>query len=80
MDFLKTHKHHQGQGYMSGNISHLKRISKAKSRPIWLEVSDKNLSAVLFYEQQGFEFCRLRNNYYKNGDNALVYSYFPTKL
>ena len=37
----------------------------------FLEVDENNVPARNLYESLGFEKTRTRNNYYKNGDNAI---------
>jgi ribosomal-protein-alanine N-acetyltransferase len=37
-----------------------------------LEVSEANQAAIGLYEGVGFSTCGIRNNYYRNGDNALI--------
>lgn len=38
-----------------------------------LEVASDNKSAILFYEKYGFSQISIRKNYYKNGNDALVF-------
>ncbi len=41
---------------------------------VWLEVHEKNLAAIRFYEKQGFLLDSHRANYYPDGGAALLYS------
>lgn len=43
---------------------------------IWLEVHEGNVSAIRFYEQQGFVRMSRRNNYYPDDKAALNYTLF----
>lgn len=38
-----------------------------------LEVASDNKSAIMFYEKFGFSQIGMRKNYYKNGNDALVF-------
>lgn len=40
---------------------------------IFLEVRTSNLPAINLYEKLGFEKISIRNNYYSNGEDALIY-------
>ena len=42
------------------------------SKEILLEVRDKNIQAIKFYQLQGFKEIAIRKEYYKNKDNALI--------
>lgn len=44
-------------------------------KSIFLEVDEKNVSAIKLYEKFGFVNISTRKNYYKNGDNALIYKF-----
>lgn len=77
VDYLATHSEYQGRGYMSCIFSHLEGLSVKLSKPIWLEVSEGNDRAIIFYERLGFIRGGTRKNYYKNGQSALNYSYNP---
>ena len=78
VDFLMTASNYLGKGIMSSNFNYLKSLSKSSLKPVWLEVNENNLRAIKLYLSKGFKFERIRRNYYKNGENARVYSYFPT--
>ncbi len=46
----------------------------ARPWEIWLEVHERNLAAIRFYEKQGFLLDSHRANYYPDGGAALLYS------
>ncbi len=77
IDYLITDRLARGEGVMTGNFKHLKEKAHSLSKSIWLEVSEINVSACAFYEKNGFRLQRVRKNYYKNSENARIYSYFP---
>lgn len=41
---------------------------------IWLEVHEKNIPAIRFYEKQGFTVDSFRVQYYSDGAGAILYS------
>ncbi len=43
-------------------------------KTIFLEVDSKNLNAQKLYEKFGFKQISIRKNYYKNGDDAIIYA------
>lgn len=75
VDYLATNIKFQRAGHMSCVFSYLKELSRAEVKPIWLEVSKNNIKASQFYEKLGFINEASRKNYYKNGQEALIYSY-----
>ncbi len=75
--YLATSPDFLRQRIMFSIISGLVDKSKLLVKPIWLEVSVKNRIAQKLYAQLGFEVVGERLNYYKNGDNALLYSFTP---
>jgi len=77
VDYVATHSQHHQQGYMSIIFKYLKDLSLGSSAPIWLEVSENNRPAVRFYKKMGFIQMGVRKNYYKNGQEALIYSFKP---
>ncbi len=50
----------------------LEDISKQNVKKIFLEVGEKNIPAINLYLKCGFEQYNKRNNYYKNGENAIL--------
>lgn len=45
---------------------------KEKEKNIFLEVREKNISAVSFYEANDFKKVGIRKNYYNNKENAIL--------
>lgn len=50
----------------------LNEISKQNVKTIFLEVGEKNVPAINLYSKFGFKQYNTRNNYYKNGENAIL--------
>lgn len=50
----------------------LSEISKQNVKNIFLEVGEKNIPAINLYLKFGFKQYNTRNNYYKNGENAIL--------
>jgi ribosomal-protein-alanine N-acetyltransferase len=50
----------------------LNNISEQGIKTIFLEVGEKNIPAINLYIKFGFEQYNIRNNYYKNGENAIL--------
>lgn len=52
----------------------LEEIAKNKNiEKIWLEVRENNIPAINLYKKNDFSSIFLRRNYYKNGDNAIIF-------
>ena len=49
----------------------IKKI-KEKEKNIFLEVRENNISAISFYEANGFKKIGIRKNYYKNKEHAIL--------
>lgn len=45
---------------------------KEKEKNIFLEVRESNISAISFYEANGFKKIGIRKNYYNNKENAIL--------
>lgn len=64
----------QGNGYakelFNFAFKHLKLLGVTK---VMLEVSDINNKAINLYKKLGFKQIFIRNNYYANGSNALIF-------
>ena len=50
----------------------ISEISKQNVKTIFLEVGEKNIPAINLYLKFGFKQYNKRNNYYKNGENAIL--------
>jgi ribosomal protein S18 acetylase RimI-like enzyme len=68
---LATLPIYQGQGVMGTLLKEL----KATTREIWLEVHELNTKAINFYKNQTFQQVGSRSNYYKDGKNALLFTW-----
>lgn len=65
-------------GFMSLNILHQEVYARG-IHSIFLEVSDKNRSAVSLYEKYGYNIYHKRKNYYKDGSTAICMRKILTK-
>ena len=55
-------------------IKKLENIAKNKNiEKIWLEVKENNFPAINLYKKNDFKNIYLRRNYYKSGENALIF-------
>ncbi|MBR3628318.1 MAG: ribosomal protein S18-alanine N-acetyltransferase, partial [Elusimicrobia bacterium] len=50
----------------------LNDISKQSVKTVFLEVGEKNIPAINLYLKFDFKQYNTRNNYYKNGENAIL--------
>lgn len=64
-------KNFRNKGIGNMLLKHLINLSKEKSS-IYLEVNEKNKSAIKLYEKNGFKKCGLRKNYYYGTDDAIL--------
>ena len=73
IDMMMTHPEHNRRGYMQQLFQ---SWLQSCQRPweVWLEVHEKNVPAIRFYEKQGFLLDSHRPNYYPDGGSALLYS------
>ena len=74
--FIFVRPDSRGQGYatrlLSDFESHSERSLAAES--VMLEVRPTNVSAIRLYEAAGYLNAGLRRRYYKDGEDALIYS------
>ncbi len=68
---LATGEHFLRQSVMSKLMKYL--IETEKPEEIWLEVHEKNISAIRLYERIGFHCSGSRSNYY--ADQSSAYNY-----
>lgn len=73
IEFLATHPDHQKKGIM--NKLWLYFLASTQAHEVWLEVSDRNLTALSVYKNWGFKENSLRKGYYSDGSNAINMSY-----
>ena len=73
IDMMMTEPEYHRRGFMEQLFQSWLQSCK---RPweIWLEVHEKNVPAIRFYEKQGFLLDSHRPNYYPDGGAALLYS------
>ena len=69
IDYLMTCPKFQRQGLMDGLLREF--ILKAKKK-IWLEVHEKNESAIRLYKKHGFRASGKRSKYYPDGGSAIL--------
>lgn len=69
---ISIHCNYQSKGYGKILLSHFIDYLKNKNcEKIFIEVSDKNIRAINFYQSFGFTKTRIRQSYYKDKSNAL---------
>ncbi len=73
LEILLIYSHKQAPGAAEKILKGLVD-AHGQHEAIWLEVHEDNVSAIRFYEQQGFEKKSRRNNYYPDGRAALNYT------
>ena len=71
---LATCVKEQGKGYMQTLLSHLCH-QLYPDRSVWLEVHSGNRAAKGLYEKLGFRLCGQRSRYYRDGGDALLYTF-----
>lgn len=72
---LATHPSHQGRGVMSALLAELQK----KYVNVWLEVHERNYTALAFYKSKGFQQLGRRKRYYSDGGDALLFSWSSKK-
>jgi ribosomal-protein-alanine N-acetyltransferase len=72
---LATHPHFHGKGIMSRLIETL----RSQVSEIWLEVHEANNLALTFYKNKGFQELGRRKRYYKDGGDALLFTWAKGK-
>lgn len=66
-------KEYQSMGFGSMMIEFVIKLCEMSGVPnISLEVRESNIKAQRLYEKYGFKYSHKREQYYKNGENALV--------
>lgn len=68
---LATHPQHQRKGLMSFLLSELQK----RFVEIWLEVHESNIQAIRFYKHKEFQQVGSRPKYYKDGKDALLFTW-----
>lgn len=77
ISYLAVSREHQRRGLMTKLFNEfLRRINRAESKEkeIWLEVHEKNVAGIQFYEKFGFQVVGRRLKYYSDGGTAKLYS------
>lgn len=65
----------RGKGYGGAIIQYLSNFAKEKNiDSLFLEVRKSNEVAIKLYEKCGFKLINVRKKYYKDGEDALIYS------
>ena len=73
LTYLSIHPTYRGRGLGKKLLKETLKICESFDiEKIQLEVSDKNLDALNFYNAFGFETIGIRKKYYKDGSNALL--------
>lgn len=69
---IVTASHLQGQGIGQQMMQNLiKLLVNKKCLSVYLDVQEKNVRALRFYEKSGFKKLFCKNKFYSNGDNSL---------
>jgi ribosomal-protein-alanine N-acetyltransferase len=71
---LATHVQSLRQGFMRRLLVEI-IASVPKGFELWLEVHAQNLGAIRLYESLGFKLKSRRKSYYRDGGDALLYTY-----
>ncbi|MBX7231116.1 MAG: GNAT family N-acetyltransferase [Bdellovibrionales bacterium] len=71
---LATDLSEQEKGYMSALLKHFLQ-TLPKGNQIWLEVHELNLLAQKLYTKFGFRKSGVRPKYYRDGNNAILFTY-----
>jgi ribosomal-protein-alanine acetyltransferase len=70
---LSVKKEHRRQGIASYLLKNfIKEISTINIKQIELEVKRKNISAIKFYQKNGFEIVDIVENFYQNNEDAYI--------
>ncbi len=72
---LATHPEFQGRGIMGALLIEIQNTFGE----VWLEVHERNLKALEFYKNKGFQQVGLRKRYYDDGADALLLSWSSKK-
>ena len=73
INYFVVNKKFRKKGYGSQLMSYLiKRCEKSNIDKLFLEVSNKNITAKKFYSHFGFYTVGIRRNYYKDGSDAIL--------
>ena len=71
--YVHTAMHSRGQGIGKSMLIHAQNDLKPKPRKIFLEVRPSNAAAQALYTSLGFILSGRRKNYYKDGEDALIF-------
>ena len=73
INYFVVNKDFRKQGFGTHLMRYLiKQCEKLKINKLFLEVSQKNITAEKFYNRFEFSTVGIRRNYYKDGSNALL--------
>lgn len=73
IDYIFIQENFRKMGLASELLEFLIQIYRSKNiNNITLEVSSKNVPALKLYQKHDFEIVAIRDNYYGNGDSALL--------
>lgn len=76
ISLIASHPHFSGQGIGTLLLQKLQNQC-AVGQAIWLEVHPANLRAIHLYEKLGFHKTGMRPRYYRDGAEAILYSWRP---
>ncbi len=70
---IVVRKEYQNRGIGTALLKYfIEHVKQKNIKKIYLEVSEKNQVAVRLYKKFGFEIYGKRENYYGNGENAIL--------
>ena len=73
INFFVVNKKYRKKGFGSYLMSYLiKQCEKLNVNKLFLEVSNRNITADKFYNRFNFSTVGIRRNYYKDGSDALL--------
>lgn len=76
---LATQPSSQKKNLQSGLIIYLQAIAAKRRASLVLEVHCENIKAISLYKKLGFEFIRVRKQYYRDNADALIMSWNSDK-
>ena len=73
INYFAVNQKFQRKGFGTQLMNNLiKQCEKLKIKKLFLEVSESNSAATIFYSHFGFSTVGIRKNYYKDGSDALL--------
>lgn len=73
--YLATKSTELRRGFMTKLLQRFIEFAKKDQRSVWLEIHEKNTSALCCYRSLGFRAVGSRSSYYGDGASALLMSF-----